>query len=103
MQSTKKGFALVQALFFMMFIMAIISFTMVLTSNRSTAVSGERMAADTYPSISMLVNYTLDPTSVDSCDQANYFSCYPAPYSDQLKNEGISDPNTNLTIEKNPS
>ncbi|MCD8525180.1 MAG: hypothetical protein LRY67_05505 [Gammaproteobacteria bacterium] len=103
MQSTKKGFALVQALFFMMFIMAVISFTMVLTSNRSTAVSGERMAADAYPPVSMVVNYALDPTSVGSCDQANYFSCYPAPYPDQLKNEGISDPNTNLTIEKNPS
>ncbi len=46
-----KGFALLQALFFMMFIMAAISITMMMSAQRNYGVAGQRMAIDAFPAL----------------------------------------------------
>lgn len=93
-----KGIALLQALFFMMFIMAAISVAMMMSVQHKTSVSGERIAVDAYPAISAMLAYA--KTSTDKTIYGStYFSDHPLSqtYLDQLSADGLSDP-SNITI-----
>lgn len=105
-----KGFALLQALFFMMFIMAVVSVTMMMSSQRSVQAEGERLATDAYPALhSFLTAVNNGQTDVSGNPYTNgmqYFKDYPLSptYVSQLTAEGFSDPaggtssNPNLAI-----
>ena len=99
-----KGFALLQALFFMMFIMAIVSITMMMSGQHAVSAEGERMAVDAYPALSAFVQYAqanLTPQS-SIITGADYFSNNPLSqtYINNLVAEGFSNPTqgSNLTI-----
>jgi hypothetical protein len=101
-----KGFALLQALFFMMFIMAAISITMMMSAQRNHGVAGQRMAVDVFPALtSFLHNYQSQLTDkgvTGTFYAKDYFINYPLSpdYIKKLNDEGISDPSkdNNLTI-----
>ena len=101
-----KGFALLQALFFMMFIMAAISITMMMSAQRNNGVAGQRMAVDAFPALtSFLHNYQSQLTTqgvTGTFYAQDYFENYPLSeaYIAKLDAEGISDPSKddNLTI-----
>ncbi len=101
-----KGFALLQALFFMMFIMAAISIAMMMSAQRNNGVAGQRMAVDAFPALSsFLNNYQSQLTAQGATGTFfgnEYFADYPLSqeYITKLTQEGISDPSkdNNLTI-----
>ncbi len=92
-----KGFALVQALFFMMFIMAIVSVSMMMSMQRTVTVSGERMAIDAYVAAYALIMNSGGADYFAQTDGTTYFSSYPlsSAYITQLGKECISDPSAN--------
>lgn len=94
-----KGFALVQALFFMMFIMAVISITMMMSVQRSTTASGERMATDAYPVVNALLTYAI-ANSQSSTSGTEYFTNNPISKDycqKQLVADGFIQKNSNDT------
>ncbi|MES2204444.1 MAG: hypothetical protein V4496_04400 [Pseudomonadota bacterium] len=101
-----KGVALLQALFFMMFIMAVVSITMMMSNQRAVSSDGKRMAIDAYPVLSnflsAVVNGKKDADGNVYTNGTQYFADYPlsSVYVDRLKAEGFSDPSkdSNLTI-----
>lgn len=98
-----KGFALLQALFFMMFIMAVISIAMMMRGQQAVDAEGERMATDAYPAVSAFVLYAQGVlTSPQTIKGSDYFAENPLSqtYIDTLVREGFSDPtkDSNLTI-----
>ena len=109
MRKKLKGFALLQALFFMMFIMAIISITMLMSSQRATSADGERLATDAYPALSAFTTYAQANlmTINSTISGATYFTNYPLSqtYINALVAEGFSDPSkdSNLTITRTSS
>lgn len=74
----KSGFALIQALFFMMFIMAAISIGMMMSFQRNMNIAGERLANDAYPVLNSLLTYTASQPTADAVTTATtYFTAYP--------------------------
>lgn len=104
MRRKTRGFALLQALFFMMFIMAIISMTMMMNAQRHVGASGERMALDAYPAVSAFLNYvveTVPPTRTTPILASEYFNTNPL--SDKYIQELIADGFIATTAEGNLS
>ena len=99
-----KGFALLQALFFMMFIMAVISIGMLMSSQRTVSADGARMATDAYPAVSAFLVYAQANLTSEypTVTGSEYFVNYPlsTTYIKTLTDEGFSDPTigSNLTI-----
>lgn len=102
MRRKTQGFALLQALFFMMFIMAVISMTMLMSSQRAVNSEGARLATDAYPALHAFFNGVKDQLTpqTPSISAEQYFSEHPlsSSYVTKLKEEGIGDPNENLSI-----
>jgi len=101
--SGKQGFALLQALFFMMFIMAVVSITMMMSGQRSVNSEGERLATEAYPAVNAFVLYAQSALTVpQTIKGSEYFSSHPLSqtYINTLTTEGFSDPSAgdNLTI-----
>lgn len=99
MYKKTKGFALVQALFFMMFIMAIISITMLMSNQRAVNADAERMATDAYPALNAFISAVANDGKTDSSGNlytngTQYFADYPlsSSYITRLTKEGFSDP-----------
>lgn len=99
-QQNKKGMALIQAIFFMMFIMAIVSFAMITTTQRNINISGQRMAEEAYPAALAILKYKLGLNANEWCADENYFTCHPLSqdYINSLAQFKISDPSSNLTV-----
>ena len=92
-----NGFALLQALFFMMFIMAIVSIAMMMSGQRAVNAEGERMATDAYPAISAFAEYAQQnlTTTASEVYGPDYFDnnpLYNKYIEDSLKANGFSDP-----------
>ena len=104
MRKRTSGFALVQALFFMMFIMAVVSIAMMMSGQRAINAEGERMAIDAYPAVNAFITYaqTNLTTENSTIHGEDYFLNNPlsSTYIDTLRADGFSDPseNSNLTI-----
>lgn len=101
-----KGFALLQALFFMMFIMAIISFAMMMSAQRNVSIAGKSMALDAYQAASTLLTQAAqDLSSCNSssdplvCNGTTYFTDHPLypDYITKLTDENIGDPSIDCT------
>ncbi len=95
MRKKTKGFALLQALFFMMFIMAVISITMLMSGQRAVSAEGDRLATDAYPAISALLSNTLENITASTPSYGpEYFLSNPlsTTYINALTAEGFSDP-----------
>lgn len=100
-----KGFALLQALFFMMFIMAIVAITMSMSSQRNVSSSGQSMATDAYAVANNFLSAVIHSSTGQagpSYSAGQYFLDHPLSpdYITQLGNEGFSDPRVegNLVI-----
>ena len=91
-----KGFALLQALFFMMFIMAVIAVGMMMSAQRATGAESKRMATDAYPSIGAFLKYAQQTiTTTGSLYGSDYFRNYPLSNDYVTKTlipDGFSDP-----------
>lgn len=92
-----KGFALIQALFFMMFIMAVISITMLMSRQREISAEGERMATDVYPAVNAFVEYAQSQLTAmtPSVFAPEYFNNFPLSnhyITNTLLPDGFSDP-----------
>jgi hypothetical protein len=100
-KNKSAGFALVQALFFMMFIMAIVSVAMMMSVQRNTKTAGDRTAVDAYPAVYALLSSSITSTSASSANGTTYFANHPlsSTYIAQLASDGISDPSVDCTTD----
>lgn len=96
MMTKTKGFALLQALFFMMFIMAVIAVGMMMSAQRATGTESKRMATDAYPALGAFLQYAQKTmTTTGSLYGSDYFRNYPLSndyITQTLIPDGFSDP-----------
>ena len=97
-----KGFALLQALFFMMFIMAIVAITMSMSFQRNVSSAGQGTANDAYVVANSFLSAVINSSTGQpgpSYSGTQYFTDNPLSkaYTDQLDNEGFKSP-TDLVI-----
>lgn len=87
----RKGFALAQALFFMMFLMAMMGIILMLSLQKEKRNEGERMAVDAYPVVSAFLNYAVANQASLPIQGISYFTNNPISndYCHQLYVDGL--------------
>lgn len=93
-----KGFALVQAMLFMMFVAAAISISMVVKVNDSAKTAPADSAIETFPVVQGFISYALlqsDPNTVKSDDYTDSLS---DDYIKDLKESGFDAGNDSMTV-----
>ena len=85
-----RGFALVQALFFTMFLMAAMSLILMVTLQQTKRDEAERMAVDAYPIVQAFLMDAKSSTDT-SVNGTAYFSAHPlsADYCSKLVADGL--------------
>lgn len=85
-----KGFALVQALFFMMFLMAMMAILLMANLQKGKQDEAERVAVDAYPVAYAFVDYALG-SSTNPTSGSRYFEDHPisSEYCQKLASDGL--------------
>lgn len=85
-----RGFALAQALFFMMFLMAAMSLILMVTLQQTKRDEAERMAVDAYPIVKAFLTDAQSSTAT-SVSGTTYFSAHPlsSDYCSKLVADGL--------------
>lgn len=100
-----KGFALVQAMLFMMFIAAAISISMVVKVNESARTAPADSAVEAFPAVEGFINYALDQINTNNANtvssSAGYSSSYISQeYKDSLDPAVFNTDNMTVTVDQ---
>lgn len=96
-----KGFALVQAMVFMMFIAAAISISMVVKVNESTRTAPADTAVEAFPAVQGFIDYALAQTDPSSASSQDYTDEYLSKeYTDSLNPSVLNTNNMSVTVEQ---